>query len=35
MATYKYEDSKFICIGDITREDALAIIERGGIHNSK
>lgn len=35
MATYKYEDSKFICIGDITREDALAIIEKGGIHNSK
>lgn len=35
MATYKYEDSKFICIGDITREEALAIIEKGGIHNSK
>lgn len=35
MATYQYEDSKFICIGDITRENALAIIERGGIHNSK
>lgn len=34
MATYQYEDSKFICIGDITREDALAIIKKG-IYNSR